>query len=405
MASRRSVRSWCACLLVVSVALLAACSSEPDHHASGGQSGEPARAGSAGSAAGTFPGGAAGSAGGAAIGGNAGSASSGGLGGAGNAGIAGNAGATGAGTAGIGGAAASAGAAGMGGAGMAGVGAGGSAGGAGSAGMGGAGASGAAGMGGAGVSGSSGMGGAGVSGSAGAAGSAGTAGSAGMGTGFTCDPTCGSETMCCPRDALMTSCVARTQDGCTAADLTVSEERAIDTAFVEWAYFAEDSCALVEECVGGTGWRRLLRFETFTPNVGTADLKLGAPDTSNPVFEYSSCHDHFHFKGYAQYDLLAEGGSIAAEGHKQAFCLLDSERTSDDDDVRDRPRYDCDDQGISKGWGDSYTADLDCQWVDVTDVPAGEYQLRIRINESRTLQELRYDNNEITIPIEIPEDE
>jgi hypothetical protein len=38
-------------------------------------------------------------------------------------------------------------------------------------------------------------------------------------------------------------------------------------------------------------------------------------------------------------------------------------------------------------------------------VPAGEYQLRIRINESRTLQELRYDNNEITIPIEIPEDE
>jgi hypothetical protein len=249
------------------------------------------------------------------------------------------------------------------------------------------------------------MGGAGTSGSAGAAGAANMAGAAGMGTGFDCDPTCGTDMMCCPRDALTTRCVPRDQAGCLAGDLTVSEERALESAFVEWEHFDEDSCAIVEECIGGSGWRRLLRFETFTPNIGTADMRLGEPDTSNPVFEHSECHDHFHFKGYAQYDLLAEGGSIAAQGHKQAFCLLDSERTSDEDGVRDFPRYDCEDQGISMGWGDSYTADLDCQWVDVTDVPAGEYELRIRINEDRTLQELRYDNNEISVPIEIPEDE
>jgi hypothetical protein len=209
--------------------------------------------------------------------------------------------------------------------------------------------------------------------------------------------------MCCPSNALTASCVATTTAGCLAADLTIDAERAEETAEVIYRNFQSNHCALAEQCIAASGRRRLLRFETFTPNIGTADMRLGVPNTSNPVFEYSACHDHYHFKGYAEYDLLDDNGMIVATGHKQAFCLLDSERVlTSDSTVRRTPQFQCGNQGISRGWGDSYTPDLDCQWVDVTDVPPGDYQLRIRINQSRTLLELRYDNNEALVPVTIP---
>ena len=40
----------------------------------------------------------------------------------------------------------------------------------------------------------------------------------------------------------------------------------------------------------------------------------------------------------------------------------------------------CSDQGIQAGWADVYGAHLDCQWIDVTDVPAGIYTLEIEVN-------------------------
>lgn len=37
-----------------------------------------------------------------------------------------------------------------------------------------------------------------------------------------------------------------------------------------------------------------------------------------------------------------------------------------------RSRFDCAHQGLSEGWSDLYAKDLDCQWIDITDVPAGQ---------------------------------
>jgi len=39
------------------------------------------------------------------------------------------------------------------------------------------------------------------------------------------------------------------------------------------------------------------------------------------------------------------------------------------------PRFDCEKgtQGISPGCEDSYKAGIDCQWIDVTDVPLDRY--------------------------------
>jgi hypothetical protein len=46
-----------------------------------------------------------------------------------------------------------------------------------------------------------------------------------------------------------------------------------------------------------------------------------------------------------------------------------------------------------------YSARLDCQWLDVTDVPAGRYKLVVRVNPERIIEELTLDNNEASIDV------
>lgn len=145
--------------------------------------------------------------------------------------------------------------------------------------------------------------------------------------------------------------------------------------------FAPTHCAVIE---GATqpGLRRLLRFDTIIINMGQLHLTIGDPDAPEPPivpgdFEFAPCHDHHHFTGWSTYELRTLGGALVAEGHKQAFCLLDTVRY-----VFGRPSqgYDCHFQGLSSGWGDEYDRSLDGQWVDVTGVPAGTYRLVVSIN-------------------------
>ena len=220
-----------------------------------------------------------------------------------------------------------------------------------------------------------------------------------------CSPACASTECCSPQHGRF-ECTVRNEDGsCPAADLFVDDSRITGEYYIEYRNFAEGDCAIVEGCVGGPGLRRLLRFDTWTPNQGDADMHLGNPtDTiSSSHFEYSACHGHYHFNSYAEYELLSEDGSIAATGHKQAFCLLDFYEwpRGRARESGERERYTCGFQGIQRGWQDVYDSSLDCQWVDVTDVPEGDYDLHIAINTEHILLESNYDNNEITVPITI----
>lgn len=175
---------------------------------------------------------------------------------------------------------------------------------------------------------------------------------------------------------------------------------------IEELVFDDDSCAVGEGCVQGTGRRRLLRFDTFTANIGSADVFVGAvppPEESSEIHDWSECHGHHHFRTYATYELLTSDlCCAAAEGHKQPFCLIDLARY-DPTSGGDAPVYNCSYQGIQRGWEDAYTSGIECQWIDVTDVPPGDYYLRIRINVDHLLPESRYDNNELTMPVRIGE--
>lgn len=149
--------------------------------------------------------------------------------------------------------------------------------------------------------------------------------------------------------------------------------------------FTAKDCAYVEGSLTGTGKRTLVRFDVSAANQGAAPMALGDP-RGNQLFEYSACHRHNHFSGYALYELFGSdpgtGRTTTAPlltGRKQAFCLEDFER--DPGSPTAGPAfYTCANQGISVGWADTYGSYLDGQWIDVTGRPPGQYWLRVTIN-------------------------
>src|SRR5215813_15599762 len=77
------------------------------------------------------------------------------------------------------------------------------------------------------------------------------------------------------------------------------------------------------------GEHQLLRFTVSTPNIGNADLAVGDPNAhiqaNDGLFEFATCHQHFHFRHYALYELLDQAGNIWRAA-KRGFCMIDVEK-------------------------------------------------------------------------------
>jgi hypothetical protein len=160
---------------------------------------------------------------------------------------------------------------------------------------------------------------------------------------------------------------------------------------LEYIYFPGNACAIQEGCVGGAGWRRVLRFAATVHNVGGAALHIGpvvAQDLINNTFVYDACHDHYHYEGFGEFYL----GS-ADNAAKQAFCIESTSRFSNNEFSPLVHNYTCTFQGIETGWVDEYGAGLDCQWLDVTDEIDSEAEaamtvpLGLHVNADRFLCE------------------
>ncbi|CDQ88137.1 unnamed protein product [Oncorhynchus mykiss] len=161
-------------------------------------------------------------------------------------------------------------------------------------------------------------------------------------------------------------------------------------------------CAAEENCLARSAstardidYRVLLRFPQKVKNQGTTDF---LPVKPRHQWEWHSCHQHYHsMDAFSSYDLLdVITGRKVAEGHKASFCLEDTGC-----DAGFRRRYACTahTQGLSPGCHDTYAADIDCQWIDITDVPAGNYFLRVIVNPSYHVQESDYSNNVVRCDI------
>lgn len=197
-------------------------------------------------------------------------------------------------------------------------------------------------------------------------------------------------------------------------------------------------CSVVEGEVT-PGLRRLVRFTVMTANVGTADIFVGDPrahyEANDGLFELSTCHQHFHFRNYAKYELIDPRTGRVWKAAKRGFCMLDTDpNPAYLGEAPQSPQYrSCGtldiagNQGISHGWTDTYRFTLGGQYfvLDGGDgqpvVPAGDYIIRITANPPykatkdnpcrfqdvngfcHALQESNYFNNVGEVLITIPD--
>ena len=187
-------------------------------------------------------------------------------------------------------------------------------------------------------------------------------------------------------------------------DLVVDPQRFVSQMEIVDRFFGDGTCAIEEGAVGGTGYRRLLRFDTVVMNSGDVDLIVGdRSDPNNPyadAFEFAPCHGHFHIKDFSVYELLNTNRTVVVASHKQGFCFEDSLKY----DGGKSNAYNCSFQGITSGWGDWYYKQLTGQWIDITGVPEGDYIVRVRINLVNTFDEgaNRYTNS-VETSIHVPD--
>ncbi|XP_029001289.1 lysyl oxidase homolog 1 [Betta splendens] len=170
------------------------------------------------------------------------------------------------------------------------------------------------------------------------------------------------------------------------------------STYIQRAHMYSLRCAAEEKCLSSSAYnpettdydvRVLLRFPQRVKNKGTADFM---PNRPRHTWEWHSCHQHYHsMDEFSHYDLLETNtGRKVAEGHKASFCLEDT--TCDFGHLK---RYACTThtQGLSPGCYDTYNADIDCQWIDITDVQPGNYILKVQVNPKFLVLESDFTNN------------
>jgi hypothetical protein len=172
----------------------------------------------------------------------------------------------------------------------------------------------------------------------------------------------------------------------------------------------------------------LMRFGTSTLNKGPGILDLIGEnpnsDGTQPVvqrvfgdgvvyikpagnFEYDPEHHHIHVANFEDYQLRSlDGAKVIATGNKVSFCLTDvltySVNTKPDPALHlDIPPFQCGsaEQGINAGFADYYGPTLENQWIDVTHVPSGRYQIAITADPDHLFLETNKNNNTASFDI------
>ncbi|GGN03723.1 lysyl oxidase [Lentzea pudingi] len=220
----------------------------------------------------------------------------------------------------------------------------------------------------------------------------------------------------------------------------------------------EDASAPRGKCMnrGGSAQAVRLRFTTSIDNVGDGPLLLHAhrdstatptmnvrqaiqsgvdgsiagsynearrETTASAYYEPAPTHTHWHLLNFEYFQLRKPDGSVVVTDRKNGFCIGDRYEVSDD--LPNRPtdpatpagqlakRLDghmCEHHnpsaldvlfGISVGSGDDYKHEVDFQWLDLTHVKSGVYDVVNVVNSDRALLEKNYDNNAASIAISV----
>jgi lysyl oxidase len=146
--------------------------------------------------------------------------------------------------------------------------------------------------------------------------------------------------------------------------------------------------------------------------------------TAFAYYEPAQSHEHWHLMGFERFQLRNRAGEALATDRKNGFCLGDRYPTRDVGRLTYTPEdgtpsgkvadlldgnmcghHDPDAldvvEGISVGSGDDYRYQVDFQWLDITHVPSGVYDLVHTVNPDRTLLEKDYANNSSSVSLSI----
>ena len=187
------------------------------------------------------------------------------------------------------------------------------------------------------------------------------------------------------------SCVYFPNPICNGPDLKLDS-----TLFVQSLFLKNEialTCDVDEGCVTGYGLRSVIAFTSHIDNIGTQDFFIGNADTQPGIFNSNNCHGHSHYEGYGDYRLFDSNNNLFPAGHKNGYCVFD---------LCGIGQYTCGNMGISAGCYDTYESNTQCQWIDITDVPTGDYRIAVIINSKHLPDALgRYETNYINNAVQI----
>ncbi|ANZ41972.1 lysyl oxidase [Lentzea guizhouensis] len=144
---------------------------------------------------------------------------------------------------------------------------------------------------------------------------------------------------------------------------------------------------------------------------------------SSAYYEPAESHEHWHLLNFEYFQLRTPDGNVVVTDRKNGFCIGD--RYDVRDDLPNRPLdpatpagnlagqlngHMCEHHnpaaldvmfGISVGSGDDYKHTVDFQWLDLTKVPSGVYDVVNVANPDRALLEKDYSNNASSMSISV----
>jgi hypothetical protein len=113
----------------------------------------------------------------------------------------------------------------------------------------------------------------------------------------------------------------------------------------------------------------------------------------------SVSHRHWHYKGFVRYQLRSVSDlSLVRPDNKAGFCLSDPVLAPDFCGSV-KPGTMTVDEGLTAGVADYYNPLLEGQYIDVADVPPGDYWLVHWVNASKEICESSYANNAAAVRI------
>ena len=199
-------------------------------------------------------------------------------------------------------------------------------------------------------------------------------------------------------------CLALGDPNCpNGPDLTINQASLAGSLSIGTVTASNDAsgiCMVAEGCVKGFGTRNVIRFNTRIDNIGELDYYIGNASTQPEMFNNQNCHGHNHYEGYADYLLFNQANEPIPVGFKNGYCVIDVGCFGG------TSHYGCSNMGISAQCYDLYGSGTTCNWIDITDVPAGLYTLVLRTNwaqrpDALGRHETNYANNYGTVCINI----